>query len=72
MKLKSNQPRAIPKQVIRDIRRATWSDRYLSADHNNTNIGSDGSVVYLSDTLELITTRTNSVSVRPAVYVIEI
>jgi len=29
-------------------------------------------VVFLSDTLELITTRTNSVSVRPAVYLIEI
>ena len=42
MKLKSNQPRAIPKQVIRDIRGATWSDTYLSADHNNTNSGSDG------------------------------
>ena len=42
MKLKSNQPRAIPNQVIRDFRRATWSDRYLSAGHNNTNSGSDG------------------------------
>ena len=44
MKLKSNQPRAIPQQVIRDFRGATWSDRYLSADHNKTNSGSDGKV----------------------------
>ena len=42
MKFKSNQPRTTTKQVVRDIRRATWSDRYLSADHNNTNSGSDG------------------------------
>ena len=42
MKFKSNQPRTTTKQVVRDIRRATWSDRYMRADHNNTNSGSDG------------------------------
>ena len=42
MKLKSTQPKATAEQVVKDIRRATCSDRYLSADHNNTNSGSDG------------------------------
>ena len=42
MKLKSNQPKATAEQVVKDIRRATWSDLYLRADHNNTKSGSDG------------------------------
>ena len=42
MKLKSNQPKAYAKQVVKHIRRATWSDRYLRADHNKPNSGSDG------------------------------
>jgi hypothetical protein len=33
MKFKSNQPKASAEQVVKDIRRATWSDRYLMADH---------------------------------------
>ena len=42
MKLKSNQPKAYAKQEVKHIRRATWSDRYIRTDHNNTNSGSDG------------------------------
>jgi hypothetical protein len=42
MKLKSNQPKAYAKQEVKHIRRATWSDRYLRADHNKPNSGSDG------------------------------